>query len=127
MGAPKGNDYGSRHHFVSSILRRECLSDNGARLRAGMRHIVDRFQADGNLADGQFIRDTLDGKPKQQVALDAEGAGQLQSLQVMFVQAIAQAGQESILNQALDHTRPALEGQAERLQSDTGGGEELKR
>lgn len=90
MAAHIGNRYAAKGNFFESILRRECLSDNGKRVRAGMRLIVDRYAETGNLADGTFIRDTLDGKPAQRMAV-TDGAGQpLQSLQVMFVQAIAQ-------------------------------------
>ena len=90
MALPMPSEYAQKRYLIGPALRREVLSDNGERVRRGMALVVDRFASNGNLADGQFIRDTLDGKPKQQLDISSQDNG-LQSLQVMFVQAIAGA------------------------------------
>ena len=107
MPFEKGNRLSSNQHLVTTALRRECLSDNMARIRSGMKIVVDRFKANGNLHDGVFIRDTLDGKPMQRMQVDDKQGNALSSLQVMFVQAlsdkIAENNQQlNVINQDCD-------------------------
>lgn len=89
MGFPIGNQYAAKDHLFESVLRREVKSDNGKRLRRGMTMIVDRYAQTGDLACAVFIRDTLDGKPKQRMEVDDKQGNALSSLQVMFVQALS--------------------------------------
>ena len=99
MAAAIGNNYSGKHAVLETSLRSIVREDDGKRIRRGLQIVVNRFAKEGGLADGTFIRDTLDGKPKTRIDLSSEDGSGLQSLQVMFVQAIqerVEARQEAL-------------------------------
>ena len=87
MGAPFGNLNRAKEASLIRILQAECYQDNNKRIRQGVRKLLERFKEHGSLADATFLRDSLDGRPGQQLTITGESEG-LTSLQVLFVQAL---------------------------------------
>ena len=115
MGAPKGNINRLRGHLFHNALIEACEQDNYGRLRQGVKLVLKRWQAEGNIRDGEFIRDTLDGRPGQRIELSGENAQGLSSLAILFVDAAARLVGEQPT--ALAHsTAPLPNQQAEDAQ-----------
>jgi hypothetical protein len=73
MPFEEGNKLGRKRRKFEQAIDRAILSDNGDRLRAAAEKIVD-LASQGERWACEFLRDTLDGKPAQQiVATDTEG------------------------------------------------------
>jgi len=73
MAAPKGNTNALKGKIVEDILRKALIQDDYNRLRVGMQKVLDQASG-GDRWSIEFIRDTMDGKPKQQIDhANAEG------------------------------------------------------
>src|SRR5437899_2624760 len=73
MGAPVGNQNAKKAKEFERRLRAACEQDDWERIRLGFEEIQD-LCATGDLWALQFVRDTLDGKPAQNItATDDEG------------------------------------------------------
>lgn len=69
MGAPKGNINAAKYKPLYDALRKAIVQDDRARLDAGAQRLLDKY-AEGDLQAAQFVRDTLEGKPAQSVAIE---------------------------------------------------------
>jgi hypothetical protein len=73
MAFERGNKLGAKSRDFEKTLRRAIEQDDWRRVRAGVEKLLDQFAA-GEAWALQMVRDTLDGKPKQQIeAVDDEG------------------------------------------------------
>ena len=61
------------------------MADDGRKLRLGVEKQLENF-ADGDQQAANWVRDTLDGKPKQSIDVSNDD-NPLTSLQVLFVDA----------------------------------------
>ena len=88
MGAPTGNQNASKSRVVHDALRKISLQEDHKRLRDGIEIVLDKA-SEGDMFAIQFVRDTLDGKPKQQVELsgDAENPVTIQEIKRTIVDA----------------------------------------
>jgi hypothetical protein len=66
MPFQEGNTLGAKSRRVERMLERAVLQDDEKRLRQGVEKVLDLF-AEGERWAVEFVRDTLDGKPKQAV------------------------------------------------------------
>ena len=87
MGAPIGNTNRLKGASLLTVLQAECARDGSHRLRQGVRTLLSRFAKEGNRLDAEFLRDSLDGRPGQQLSITGNSEA-LTSLQVLFVQAL---------------------------------------
>ena len=87
-GPPLGNKNNHKGRMVEQALKRAVMADDGARLRRGVEAQLTKF-SEGDQAAAVWVRDTLDGKPKQAIDLGNEDGSALTSLQVLFVQALS--------------------------------------
>jgi hypothetical protein len=53
---------------MARIFEGICAEEEYKRIRAGINAALDKF-AEGDLKAGEFVRDTTDGKPAQQLDL----------------------------------------------------------
>ena len=65
-GAPKGNQNAVKGIRMARIIEGICAEEEYRRLKLGVDKQLDKF-AEGNLPAGEFVRDTVDGKPSQTV------------------------------------------------------------
>ena len=73
MAFEKGNTYASKSRAVEQAMRRSLAADDYQALR-DMCDTVKELARTGERWACEFIRDTLDGKPAQQIiATDTEG------------------------------------------------------
>lgn len=74
-GAPVGNQNAAKSRMVEQMLRKAAVQEDWTRLKQGIERVWDAFAA-GEQWAVQFVRDTMDGKPAQQIiATDEEGKG----------------------------------------------------
>lgn len=73
-GAPIGNQNAVKSKVVADCLRRAIVQDDGKKLREGTEKLLDAYAA-GEPWAHQFVRDTLDGKPAQALAVSGDGEG----------------------------------------------------
>lgn len=66
-----GNTLGSKSRRVEKMLSRALDQDDDRRLRQGVEKLLDLF-AEGERWAMEYVRDTLDGKPKQSVAMEVD-------------------------------------------------------
>ena len=85
-GPPIGSTNAHKSRMVEQALKRAVMADDGARLRNGVEAQLTKF-SEGDQAAAVWVRDTLDGKPKQAIDINEDGNA-LTSLQVLFVQAL---------------------------------------
>lgn len=71
MGAPLGNQNAAKGRRMARILESVCAEDEYKLLKEGARKALEQFAA-GDIKSGEFVRDTVDGKPTQTIAGDAE-------------------------------------------------------
>jgi hypothetical protein len=84
MAATNGNQYRATAKIISDALRKAAVQDDFKRIRQMCETLMDNA-AEGDIQAAQFIRDTLDGKPKQQVEVSGEDGGPVaMSLAVSF-------------------------------------------
>lgn len=75
MAAPYGNQNAAKGRKVEEMLKRIAIQEDWVRLRLALEKLWDKA-AEGDMWALQFIRDSLDGRPAQQiVATDADGRG----------------------------------------------------
>lgn len=63
VGAPLGNTNGAKSRVFEQALKRAALKDDWKRLHAGVEKVWDAVEQGDRWAI-EFVRDTLDGKPK---------------------------------------------------------------
>ena len=91
MAGAYGNTNRVRKGLIH-VLQVANERDDYSRLRQGCEQLLNRFSKEGGVRDAEFIRDTLDGRPTQQVSL-TDQSDTLTSLQVLFVDAAARLAQ----------------------------------
>ena len=102
-GAPLGSRNAAKGRLVEQALKRAVMADDGATLRRGVEKQLEKF-ADGDQQAANWVRDTLDGRPKQTVDFENED-NPLTSLQVLFVDAatrLANAQAERLEHRVID-------------------------
>jgi hypothetical protein len=80
MGAPAGNQNASKSRMfeqalIREIKQRDLKEGEGEALRKIVANLLDRAAEDVGAA--KEVRDTLDGKPRQQIEATGEGGGPL--------------------------------------------------
>ncbi len=84
MGAPIGNTNSAKSKLFHDTIRKACVQEDYKRLREMADALLTKA-AEGDLQAATIIRDTLDGKPKQQVEVSGEDGGPVaMSLSVSF-------------------------------------------
>ena len=68
MAAPLGNQNAAKGRRMARIFEGICAEEEYKRITAGINKQLDAFAA-GDLKAGEFVRDTTDGKPAQQLHL----------------------------------------------------------
>ncbi len=92
MGAPVGNTNGAKSRLFHDALRKAITQDDGRRLRQSAEKLLDAA-AEGEGWALMMLRDTLDGKPKQQTEVTgADGAPLVTSIAVEFARGIESKG-----------------------------------
>lgn len=73
MGAPKGNTNSSKSNRLwGDTIRRAAAQGNAERLRRIAEKLLEKAEK-GDMAAIKELGDRLDGKPNQQVEVDASG------------------------------------------------------
>jgi hypothetical protein len=67
-GAQPGNTNSQRPRVVYKALMRAVAQSDGEQIRSGVERILELF-GQGDRWAAEFVRDTLDGKPKQQTEI----------------------------------------------------------
>lgn len=75
-GAPEGNQNAAKSRVFHDAMRKACVQDDFKRIRQGVEAALDKA-AEGERWALELVRDTLDGKPKQQVEVAGEDGGPL--------------------------------------------------
>lgn len=70
-GAPIGNKNAAKGKLIENLLRKVCVQEDNKRIAKGLSVILDKA-AEGDQRAVEFVRDTLDGKPAQAVALSGD-------------------------------------------------------
>lgn len=84
MSAPSGNQNAVKSRVFHDMLRKAVLQDDRKRLDKAVEKLLDQA-AEGDMFAMTMIRDTLDGKPKQQTEVTgADGAPLLTSIAIEF-------------------------------------------
>ena len=73
MAAAQGNQYAAKAKMVEQALKRAAEREDWKRFHDGIEKVWDSW-AKGEVWAMQFVRDTIDGKPKERVELDATPA-----------------------------------------------------
>jgi len=68
MAFEVGNKLAAKGRKVEKMIERALLQEDDKRLRQGIECLLDKV-AEGERWALEFVRDTLDGKPKQQLDL----------------------------------------------------------
>lgn len=71
MAFEKGNTLGAKSRVFGDTMRRAIAQDDGKRVRDGVEMLLDKA-AEGERWALEMVRDTLDGKPKQQVEVSGD-------------------------------------------------------
>lgn len=80
-GAPVGNTNASKSRVVEQALKRACVQEDYKRLHTGIQKLLDQV-AEGERWALELVRDTLDGKPKQQTEISGPEGGPIQTTTV---------------------------------------------
>lgn len=77
---------GSRKHaLITEAIKRAIKQDNGKRIRAGIEKLLD-LAATGDLPALTYLRDTIQGRPSQQVTLaDEDGTPTFTQIRMVIV------------------------------------------
>ena len=87
MGAPAGNQNALKSRLFHDVMRKAVVQDDRKRLEKGVEMLLD-LASEGDINALTMIRDTLDGKPKQQTEVTgADGAPLVTSIAVEFARA----------------------------------------
>ena len=89
MGFQQGNKLaaGSRkHQLVSDAITRAIKQDDGKRIRQGVEKLLD-LAATGDLPALTYIRDTIQGRPSQQLTLDGDDVPVITAIRMVIVSA----------------------------------------
>lgn len=73
-GAPLGNQNAAKAKVFGDALRKACVQEDFKRLREGVEQLLEQASC-GERWALEMVRDTLDGKPKQQVEVAGEDGG----------------------------------------------------
>lgn len=86
MSAEIGNEYAAKGRRVERMIERALKQEDDKRLREGVEKLLDNV-ANGERWALEFVRDSIDGKPKQQVVGSGEGGEFITKMVVELVQA----------------------------------------
>lgn len=75
-GAPVGNDYATKAKVFHDAVRKACVQEDWKRVNQGVNELLHKV-AEGERWALELLRDTLDGKPKQQIEATGEDGGPL--------------------------------------------------
>ena len=70
-GAPIGNQNAKKAKIFADALRKACVKDDYKRLNNGVEELLNKAQ-EGERWALELVRDTFDGKPKQQVEVSGD-------------------------------------------------------
>ena len=73
MAAAAGNQYAAKAKMVEQALKRAAEREDWKRFHDGIEKVWDAWAA-GEMWAVHFVRDTIDGKPKERVEIDATPA-----------------------------------------------------
>ena len=76
--------YRRRKRLVEDMLRRVAMRDDMLLLKQGVTAQMNKF-AKGDQAAAIWVRDTLDGRPRQRVDVEDGDGNVLNSLKIMFI------------------------------------------
>lgn len=76
--------YRRRKRMVEDMLRRVAMRDDMLLLKQGVTAQMNKF-AKGDQAAAIWVRDTLDGRPRQRVDVEDGEGNVLNSLKIMFI------------------------------------------
>lgn len=76
MPFEKGNDLGKKSKAFEQTIRRALAAEDGKRLRQAAETLLD-LAASGERWACEMLRDTLDGKPAQQLIATDDGGREL--------------------------------------------------
>jgi hypothetical protein len=68
----EGNQAAAKGRKVEKLIERALLQEDDKRLRQGIEKLLDSV-AEGERWALEFVRDSIDGKPKQQVVGSGDG------------------------------------------------------
>lgn len=88
--------YRRRKRLVEDMLRRVAMRDDMLLLKQGVTAQMNKF-AKGDQAAAIWVRDTLDGRPRQRVDVEDGDGNVLNSLKIMFISVLE--GQERPVEQ----------------------------
>ena len=74
MAAPEGNENAKKGKIFYDAMRKALVQDDFKRLRDGIDQCLTKA-AEGERWALELVRDTMDGKPKQQVEVAGEEGG----------------------------------------------------
>lgn len=74
MTAPIGNKNAEKSRVFYDAVRKACVQEDYKRLRQGADELLNKA-AEGERWALEMLRDTMDGKPKQQVEVAGEDGG----------------------------------------------------
>lgn len=89
MAAPIGNQNAAKSRRFEQALERAIAQDDGKRLRKAAEQLLD-LAAAGEAWAVKELRDTLDGKPKQQTELTGAEGGPIKT--VSRIELVAMSG-----------------------------------
>ncbi len=76
-GAPVGNDHAKKAKVFFDAVRKACVQEDWKRLHDGVDQLLNKA-AEGERWALEMLRDTTDGKPKQQIVGGDEGDAPLE-------------------------------------------------
>lgn len=106
-GAPKNNQNAKKGRILEDMLRNCAAREDYKRLRQGCEVLLNRFAEGDDFACG-FVRDTLDGKPKQalDLKLDAPTEERVSAFSEFLAEAIG--GEKNSGSGGLGDERPLV-------------------
>lgn len=72
MAFEEGNQAAAKGRKIEKMIERALVQEDDKRLREGVEKLLDNV-ANGERWALEFVRDSIDGKPKQQVVGSGEG------------------------------------------------------
>ena len=87
VGGQPGNSNAAKSKAFHDVMRKACLAEDFTRVHKGIQKVLDAV-ADGEEWALLLVRDTLDGKPKQQTEITGEDGGPI-TIERIAIQLIA--------------------------------------
>ena len=83
MAAPEGNQNAAKSRAFHDAMRKACVQEDYKRINNGIEELLNKASS-GERWALELCRDTLDGKPKQQVELSGDADSPLTVQVVRF-------------------------------------------